>query len=567
MKKKILIGIVIVLMVLVSVVAFAENTQSAEGETAPTGEGATKNYNWKYYPDEKTKTAVTFTSTDNKERSVTIPTYLLPTAPDKLNAKFESDGAFIITVNTRGKGNQLDKGIWNITPLGEGEGYKYTLYDEENNEKQVFGLVQSGGNTILIDNLESGEGYILDAQGNEMKWLGKVGACNEEKNININCYSLKNPNQPIIFPKCEKKNNENTECRERSGLLTWLREDSCYYNGKQLQYDDDDKTCSLLTKNAAGEAEVLFVNKSSGKTTNVTFKCTKEAKSYSDCTCTTMEEGATKGNICDTATYNKVKSLKRTDDVKKGFTTGAEMASNVGQFIELGRNYGWWKTSEEFLIFENLFEKSVLLRSIFEPERAICELNVGISDLLTEGFLPTVDGKSGADIQVERYLFKKINITTGREKESYYRYKVTFDVNGAYILKYSPVDSSGKPIYEYKTSFTVYLDDTNITGKIELSNKETYSYGTMAVGHPLMIKSNKYFKKACIKFHDIDDLEANVQGYLRENNNEVCNDVEDAYVPSLSEIKMEREEEKEGGGGGGGGGEGGYSIPSVEVEV
>jgi len=212
------------------------------------------------------------------------------------------------------------------------------------------------------------------------------------------------------------------------------------------------------------------------------------------------------------------------------------------------------------------FEKSVLLRSILEPERAICELNVGISDLLTEGFLPTVDGKSGADIQAERYLFKKINTTTGREKESYYRYKVTFDVNGAYILKYSPVDSSGKPIYEYKTSFTVYLDDTNITGKIELSNKETYSYGTTTVGHPLMIKSNKYFKKACIKFHDIDDLEANVQGYLRENNNEVCNDVEDAYVPSLSEIKMEREEEKEGGGGGGGG-EGGYSIPSVEVEV
>jgi len=566
MKKKILIGIVVALAVLIGI-----NVSNAQDTTAftevdilceniqcvsplickngqciqpPSEQVKTKNYNinsdnYNYI----------FVFKDYPSKSITVPKYLFgSTDPNSLNGEFDPyRNSIIFTVDTRGKGNQLGKGIWEITPLGQGKGYKYTLYDKENKEQQVFELVQSGGNTILIDNLESGEGYILDAQGNEMKWLGKVGACDNGQTIN--CYSTTNPDRPIIFTECGK----GTACSERSGLLTWLREDSCYYNGKQLQYDS--KTCSLLTKNAAGEAEALLVDPD-GKTTTVTFKCTKEATSYDECSCSIENN-----EIC-----NKVKSLKRTDDVKKGFTTGAEMAGNVGQFIELGRNYGWWKTSEDFLIFENLFEKSVLLRSILEPERAICELNVGISDLLTEGFLPTVDGKSGADIQAERYLFKKINTTTGREKESYYRYKVTFDVNGAYILKYSPVDSSGKPIYEYKTSFTVYLDDTNITGKIELSNKETYSYGTTTVGHPLMIKSNKYFKKACIKFHDIDDLEANVQGYLRENNNEVCNDVEDAYVPSLSEIKMEREEEKEGGGGGGGG-EGGYSIPSVEVEV
>jgi len=516
-------------------------------QPAPTAEQKAPTYNVEKDKDGKpviTNGAYTFTSPDNTNK-ITIPTYLLQTTdPTKFNAEFNTDGTFTITVDTKGKGSQLDKGKWVVTPSANG--YIYTLVDEENHEKQVFELVQSGGNNILIEDYpENTEGYLLDPQGNEQKWLGKIPSCDE---ATYNCYPTGNKaGGPIIFTKCK----EGTECQKRGLLATWLTKDTCYYGGQQADYDSATGKCYGITKNVDWNADVVVVG-TDGKSETVNFDCTEAKGSYKNCKCSSQ----------DLATCNKVQSEVRTQNIEKGFAAGLGMAGNVGQFIDLGRNYGWWKTDESFMLYETLFEKSVLLRQILEPERTICELNSAYSDLLTEGFLPTSDGKSGADIQAERYKVTEINTKTGKEEKSSYRYKVTFDVNGAYILKPSQTDSSGKPLYEYKTSFTVYLDSTNITGEIELSTKGTPSYGTTNVGHPLVIGSQKYFSKACIKFHDTGDMDPYVQGYLSENGNQVCNDIEDAYVPSVGELIS-----GQGGGGGGGGGQGQYEIPPGEVTV
>ena len=476
--------------------------------------------------------------------TVSVPKDILGS---KYTTDWDKDGNLVITTkNIFGK----PSGTWTVSPNNALGGFTYSQKDKNGNVKESFDMFQAGGNAMMkVQNKDgTSSNYLLDENGKPMKNLGAIGACVGGQTGN--CYETDANGRPLDTPIVL------TEDPTKGTLSNYLRGDTCFYHGMLMQYDTETQTCSGITSNQGGVAKEITVTKN-GQTSE------KEADCRDIRHCTATKDGqACVGDECD-----DIISEARTQRIGQAFQSGMRMAGTVGNFIELGRNYGWWKTDDSFLIYQKWFEDNVWLRKLVEfPDNYFCSIETAYSDLTTQGFLPTPEGKSGADIQGERYLVTEINTTT-MQKTSFYRYKITFDVNGAYILKRSPIGSNGKPVYEYKTSFLVYLDGTNITGKIELSNKGTYQYGTSSVGHPLVIKSDKSFSKVCIKFDKTDDFEPHVKSYLKDNS--VCNNMKDTAIPSLAEIMANAPAGAGGtGGAGGGGGEAQpYSIPATEVTV
>jgi hypothetical protein len=259
----------------------------------------------------------------------------------------------------------------------------------------------------------------------------------------------------------------------------------------------------------------------------------------------------------------------------EGLGAAYQAGSTINTFLQLGNQYKWWKGIDDMKWYDKWFEDNVLIRQIRQPERIICEAETDYSDLLDEGFMPTMGGQWGADIQAERYSVTEMNMTNQNNitNYTYYRYKVTYNVNGYVIFKPWPKDLEGKPFEDREVKFVVYLDDYNITGVLELNNRDSYFLGTSSSGVPLVIKSDKYFSKACIQFSNTKDIDPEVKTYLDKNGNSVCNTVASAVVtppyinPLLYMPTGEEETAPSSGGGASNATGGGASGPSPGGQI
>lgn len=461
----------------------------------------------------------------------------------KVAVTYNTDGTWTVVVSQKQKGEgQLDKGTWTIKKTDQGE-YEYSRQGHTQ-----FTLSPASGGDYVISPESGNSQSIYDKNGNRLYYCNKIltfGICDVlkpcEGTNKVNCITA-DPKLPIC--------------------ITGSGEDRCYFEGRQMSYNKDTGKAYAVTSDIMGmpsAVNVLDVKAGEGKVTPVSYdlSLTQILKG---------EKGTCKINEinCDAETLNAVDSQVFRNRLSKGMAMGLQKAAQVGNFIDLANSYGWWKTDESFKLFDSWFEKNIWLKPITAAEMMLCEMQTDYSDLLDEGFLPTPSGAAGADIQAERYYFEEYNITTGNKSAGYYRYKVTFMVNGQAIFKQWSSDAEGKPLEERKTSFVVYLDSENITGVIALSNKETLSAGTGSIGHPIVVKSEKPpFSEACIEFSDTSDFDPYIKDYLGSDG-KLCNTVEDAYVPSLTVLPVAAAAPAAEGGGGGGETS---PIPSGEVEI
>lgn len=518
-------------------------------ETPPAQPAETKTENIKDATYDPNSNTVTFIVND---KPASIPAFMVRSAlifdkdgkvvgvdNSKLNgmiqdAKMETDEkgnpVFIFTVNERASySSEFDRGTWTqeaITDPADPKhalGYRYTREDGEAIE------VYQSGSAIVMHDPKSGSTKIFSASGQELYSCG--GGSTDKYNIFCkSLYQCGKGQTTDCFPVGEGSESKPIIVTGGDGLRGFMIKNQCYANGQRMEYDSTTKSCSVvrpanasaITGISKANTAVSVVN-SEGTIIDITFDEAGNVK------CSPPQEDCAKyQGLADSVVYRHI--------VGVGISSGLSEAAQVGGFINLGKTYGWWKTDKDFLGLEKLFEDVVLLRAVTEPERMICEeMNTAYNDLAKEGFLPTASGQSGADIQATRYEVTEINITTGNVSETFQRYKVTYHVNAQAILKKPVSDINQNYLQKYETSVQVFLDEKNITKKTDLcvgdcSDDTSSSAGTSSV--PLIIKSEKVFGKACIKFDVSDDMDPYVERYLSDNDNRICNDVIVGYVPS-----------------------------------
>ena len=480
------------------------------------------------------------------------------------NLEISEDGKTVTFEVDRKAARQigLDRGKWTIE-VGEDGERKYS----RGSSLRFTEYVTGGG--FVVDK-RTGTQSIKDAEGNEIyycnPWL-TFGICDALEPCNPpdktqNCFHTGEgaEDKPIIMTGCDE---DDSVCKEEkklgsmnfTGFGDFFTEDRCFVNGQTYSYNKQSGDCSSVFKDRNAVAEMSIVDPTTGEeiiasydTETNTFKCgSKDAEgklTYGDCNDENKTFLKNRERQIDIEVFSKRFEL--------GLNKGLGAAGTVGTFVNLGKSYGWWELDDSFLWYQSMFENSVLLRAMSEPERLICEQSVDYDDLLNEGFLPTTLGYAGADIQAERIKQTIISTTTLEEKEIQY-YKVTFNVNGQAILE--PVTAQtmeGEYLEKRETEIQVFLENggsQNVTGAVDIcvgdcDDDEYSSYGTTSMGRPIVYESDKHFSKACIKFSNRDDLDPYVKDYLSENDNKVCNDIEVVNAPIINVQALEGSDEE-----------------------
>ncbi len=566
MKRKIIFGIAVFFIILTASAGFSP----AEGGAVQ--EAGEANINVGAFECENG--LCTFSEGDTE---IKIPLYMLGGVNDEGKAVLNKDnlGKFFdsikptdngMTFEVNKKGAELTRfgrGEWTVVPA---EDDSFNIYRGDASGSPRFSVTFAGGGNYVMDRRPGKKTQtqsIYSPTGEELYYCNPIiqlGTCDVldtcSDSQKENCIPT-DPKNPIIITGTEE---EGVDVSLGERVEGFFLADRCIYRGSSLSYDADTGNCyGVGDFTTEGPTMVTIVDKE-GNVKQVAF-----------------DGEEVKGEDADDLTNaekNQVAYEASKEWAAVGIRSGRTFAAAVGNFMELGYTYGWWDYSSDFLWYENWFEDSVLLQVISDPARYICELETDYADFLDEGFLPTSSGTTGADIQAERLTFTTLNLTTGEENETFYRYKVFFNINGNNLFKTVRQDAQGNPKETRKSEATVFLmdgQDINITGRIKLcagkdcDDDEYSSFGTSTIGHALVVKSKKMFKRACIKFHDTDDMDSYVKQYLSENNKKVCNDVEIATpppinVPTLTVPSEEGEEE---------GGDGGTTspAPSGEIEV
>lgn len=565
--------------------------------------------------DDKNPYYYTFTS--NADGTVIkLPAFLFgSTDPASIDSSFDDKGNLILDVKFNAALNsQFDRGTWKVTQ--DKETGTVNLERTSGGLSTTVELIQSGGQYVL--NKGDKKQAVYDVRGKEIYSCDNrfiptcdiLAPCTEGDRTD--CLPPATSNDFLILTGCR-----NNKCDGEDGGFNfgdWITPDICLGpGGMTYSYDAETGSCAGISswgpdiksedkKKTEGES-----NKDIRLTADVTVTVTltkddcEKLGLSEDLNCegsirpltvtTDLNEagetieiscGFVSQQTCDAWLDENLQENARNlakAEVHKKFVNTMSASVNkligrtsaVGDFIDLGKTYGWWDDS--FLIYDKWMEDNDWLRAISDMDRYICELETDYDDLLDEGFLPTPAGKGGADIQAEKFIVTEINTTTLNET-TFKRYKVTFNVNGYYIFKPVDVDFEGNAVQKYETEIQVFLDSESITKKIKVDTQDNPQTGTSSIGRPIIVKSDKNFKKACIKFFDTGDLDPYVQDYLSSNSNKVCNDVQPAYVPALAVpaiASTDAAPEGSGAGGSGGGSGGGPAtsggIPTEEVVI
>ncbi len=474
-----------------------------------------------------------FVNKADESKSVVIPQFMLGKMdPTKIGA-FEGDGcSFKFTIDKKASSTTtLDKGDWTVNCESQ-NGIPYYRFSHSGG---LFGagtefVSHPAAGMTVIENEKTNSQKVWDSKGNEVYYCNPIlnlGACQNlvacQGDETLNCYG--DSNQAIIMTG--------------KGLWGDILKDSCFAGKVTMAYGADGNCYGVVT-DYAGTAQMSFYDAKDKKL----YEFKYDGTSFECKTGTTKSGGNTYGD-CTDETKAKLNDIQKSGDldhqlqrkrVSDGIAQGLEAADQIGQFFDMAKAYGWWKVDDNFLMFNKWFEDNIWFKQVTDPERYLCEIDTAYEDLVKDGFLPTSSGEAGADIQATRFLVTEINTTT-LNQTSFYRYKVTYTVNGpAIVKKVSAYDMQGKPLEKREFSIVVLLDGINITGVIDLcvgkcSDKDLSSTGTSSL--PIIIKSTRVFSKACIDFKDTGDLDPFVREYLRKNGNRVCNTVVDAFVPAV----------------------------------